>query len=273
MTKENHTPEPPEGGIPTDRRPLGYWLRVVDHLISREFATAFAEEDVSRRDWMLLNALSGEADFAGLADRLARRGKRLRALADRGWADEIDGSWQLTDEGRAAHARLSALVQSVREKVANAVSPEDFATMTASLQAIARQLGWDENERMPRGRRFGRGRPFGPGFRPGFGPNGPFGHGRPFGPGGERQPHGFGPDEHGFGPEGGHRFGPGQRGFGPGRHADGCPGGHHPAHPHHRRGKHAGRKAERAFERGFAAGFRAANSADGAADAASPSAV
>src|SRR5688572_30245270 len=34
-------------------RPIGYWLRAVDRLISREFADAFAGAGIDRRDWML----------------------------------------------------------------------------------------------------------------------------------------------------------------------------------------------------------------------------
>lgn len=293
MTDEDTTQNdvaPDEGGTPTDRRPLGYWLRAVDGLITREFAAALADEGVTRRDWMLLNALSGDVDAPDLADRLARRGKRLRGLAERGWAVEIDGRWTLTDEGRAARTRLGDLVQSVRAKVAGAVSPDAFATTTASLEAIARELGWDESARPPRGRR-GHGPRFGAGFRPGFGPV-------PFGPGGRFDAfddehaawidaaarHGFGV-RHGFGPERG--FG-GRDGFAP-EHECGHPHGDRHPHPHGRRRPHHGRhghgeggdgrgkdgvRAERAYERGFEAGFRAANrSADDRGTAASDSAA
>ncbi|HWM15940.1 MAG TPA: hypothetical protein VNP97_05070 [Microbacterium sp.] len=227
----------PGEGLPTDRRPLGYWLRTVDGLITREFAAAFDGEGASRRDWMLLNALSGDVDVPGLAARLARKGKRLRGLEDRGWVEESgDGTWVLTDEGRAAKERLGSIVDGIRSRVAGAVSPEDFATTMGSLEAIARELGWDENVPMPRrgfGRSFGRG----PGF--GFGPGSHFGergaedcrsrHGHD-----EHHPHGGhdGHDEHGG--HGGHRQG--------GRRSRG-------------RGERFGRHSESAYERGFDAGF------------------
>jgi hypothetical protein len=173
MSNEDTDFTPPsEEGIPADRRPLGFWLRTVDGLISREFASAFEGAGIDRRDWMLLNALSGDVDVPTFAERFARKGKRLRGLADRGWAQEQgDGTWTLTDEGRAAHERLSAIVDGIRSRVAGAVSPEDYATTTASLEAIARELGWAEGQRMPRGG-FGRGRGFGGGrgYGPGFGP-------------------------------------------------------------------------------------------------------
>lgn len=259
------------------RRPLGFWLRLVDRLIAHEFATAFGDEDATRRDWRLLSLVDA-AETADAAERLGRHRKRLRGLVERGWAVETDGVWSLTDEGRAAKERLGTLVDGIRAKVAGAVSPEDYATTLASLQAIARELGWDESQPMPRSPRRG----FGRGFRPGFG----FGPGSGFGPGfhpgagfGPRFGRGFaaragfgphaGPEHHtGLGPDAGseHGFGPG---FGPGRrhgHEHGfgpAHAGHHgipddaaehdcPRGGHGRRGRHG---AQRAFERGFAAGY------------------
>ncbi|WP_282838183.1 hypothetical protein [Microbacterium flavum] len=153
--------------------PFGRLVRVVDHLIAREFDTAFRAEDVSRRDMRLLTLLADDTTAPAVTARMARHGsKKLHRLAERGWITQVDGAWRLSDEGRAAQARLGA-----------AVSDEDFATTTASLEAIARELGWDPDERTPRpGRGFGPHRHgSGPGFRGGFGP-GFGGHG--FGPGG-----------------------------------------------------------------------------------------
>lgn len=232
--------ETPGDGIPTDRRPLGYWLRAVDGLLTSAFAEAFAEEHIDRRDWMLLNALSGDVEPPAFAAKLARRGKRLRSLAERGWIAEQDGEWALTDEGRAAKERLSALVEDIRDRVAGAVSPEEYATTMTSLEVIAREFGWDESDAGRRGSRHGFGR-FGRGR--GFGPGHGFGHGDGFGPG-----HGAGHSrESGHGRPGFH----GRPDFGP---ADG-PREH--CHPHHRRHHGEGERhgAERAYERGFDAGF------------------
>jgi hypothetical protein len=247
-------------------RPLGYWLRTVDALITTEFARAFDGEGVTRRDWMLLNMIAGDVDAPGFAENLARKGKRLRGLEQRGWVDETgDGSWVLTDEGRAAKERLGAIVEGVRARVAGAVPPEDYATTVASLEAIARALGWDENARMPRP---GFGRGFGRAFGRGFGP-GPFGH---------DIHHDFGPNLHkgfrpGFGPGGGPTAMPDDAYCGHGHRADhshepehGHRGDHgrHREHggfgyPHHERHNHRGRGqgrgGERAYERGFDAGF------------------
>lgn len=218
---------------PTDPRPLGYWLRAVDRLISIEFARALAAEGVDRRDWMLLNAVSGTVQAPWIAERLARRSGRVRRLADRGWITESDGMWTLTEAGTETFERLSSVVEGVRRRVSEAVSPEDFATTRASLEAIAEALGGtdragDDDERHGRFERgFGR---FGRDFGPGFG-------------------HGFGHDEgrHGFG---GHGFGGhGRKGFGAG---DAHCRGHHEGNHGRRGGHHTGFDA---YERGFTAGF------------------
>ncbi|MFE7845645.1 MarR family winged helix-turn-helix transcriptional regulator [Microbacterium sp. NPDC057407] len=296
MNNDDDLPQndPDPGPVPGERRPLGYWLRAVDALLTREFAAAFQSEGVTRRDWMILNVLSGDVDAPGAAERLARKGKRLRRLEDLGWVEEQgDGTWALTDEGRAARERLSTAVDSIRARVAGAVSPEDYATTMASLEAIARELGWDEASgfppgRGPWGRGFGGPRPFRPDLRFGWGPNlhHGFGPGRPGRPGDPRRstshgdawageafddgcpapgPHthhgrfGHGPGwRHGWGGHGhghGHADAAGWPGYGHGHgHGHGHGRGHGHSHGHGR----GHRKAERAYERGFAAGFGAA---------------
>ncbi|KQZ85527.1 hypothetical protein ASD56_04175 [Microbacterium sp. Root166] len=264
MTDENELPDipanhVPAGDLPTDRRPLGYWLRAVDALLTRQFDAAFAAENITRREWMLLNLVAGDVDAPGWAERLARKGKRLRRLEDLGWAEEQgDGTWALTDAGRDAHQRLGDIVNGIRSRVAGAVSPEDYATTMASLEAIARELGWDEGDPFPGGRgrgrgwggRFGGPRPFRPEIRFGFGPNLHHGFepGRPGRPG--TDPH------HGTSHEdswGGHGHGdPGCRGHHHGRHGHGRHG--FPHHGDHEHGHH-GHGSEQAYERGFDAGF------------------
>jgi hypothetical protein len=249
-----------ESAEPAGARPLGFWLRTVDRLLSAEFARALGAEGVDRRDWMLLNAVDGSVDAPWLAERLARKSGRVRRLADRGWIAEEEGRWSLTDEGRAAKERLGSVVDGIRERVSGAVSAEDYATTIATLAAIAEELGGTDaaaDHQDVRGRRFGRGGfgrggfgrggfggPFGPGFGGfgdrGFGP----GFGGPFGPGfegfGGHRP--FGPGEHGFGPDG--------RGFA--HEAAPChPRGHGHGYGHGRGHRHE----EHAYERGFAAGF------------------
>ena len=243
-TEHIDTPTPDEG---TTTHPIGFWLRVVDAKIREQFDEAFTNEGASRRDWMLLSMLDGDAPHPGFAERFARKagrgrgGKRLAELDERGWVSRADGNWTLTDDGRQAKERLGAIVTDIRSRVSGAVTPEQFDTTLASLEAIARELGWDESQPLPRRRgRFGH-RGFGPGMHHGFG------HGMHHGD----HAHGMHHGDHG------HRMHHGDHGHG--RHEHPCAHGHHGRRGHdhdHRRGQH---RAERAYERGFEAGFAKAN--------------
>lgn len=237
-TSEPHNISEPQN----TSRPFGYWLKAADRLMAAEFAAAFDGEHASRRDWRMLNIVDGTAP----SDR-PLNGHKLHRLVERGWVSPEGDGWALTDDGRAAKDRLGVIVDDIRTKVEEAVSPEDMATTLASLEKIARAFGWDEETPLPRGRRHGFGGPrHGRGFGHGFGR--PFGRGfgRGFGAGVER---GFEHDrEHDFDREHacerGHAH---SREHGHGEHGHGRGRGHGP----HR----SERIAQHAFERGFDAGF------------------
>lgn len=167
MTTHDHNSTP---SIPTAPRPFGYWLRVIDRRIDEAMRELFAAEGITRRDWRRLNLVAGTVSDPRMSEKLAARPERVQPLVERGWVEGEPGSWRLTEAGEAARASLHERVSSLRARVAGAVSPEDFATTIASLEAIARELGWNEGERMPRrhGRGFGR-RHHGEGFGHGHG--------------------------------------------------------------------------------------------------------
>ncbi|WP_449281934.1 hypothetical protein [Leucobacter sp.] len=155
---------------PRDGRPLGYWLRTVDRLLAERFAEAFEREGLTRGDWRRMNRVDGTVpgerfggrgacrdgdrlgDRPGRADREARRAEKLRRLAERGWIAEDGGGWGLTDSGREAKERLGAEVRGIRATVADAVTPEDYATTVRSLERIAVALGWDPEQPLRPGR-------------------------------------------------------------------------------------------------------------------------
>ena len=72
----------------------------------------------------------------------------------------------------------------LNDKAREGISDEDYATTMATLEKMALNLGWSEDDDFgPRGRGFGPGfgrgpkRGFGRGFGPGFGPGHGHGHG------------------------------------------------------------------------------------------------
>jgi hypothetical protein len=149
------TTEDRNRNIPTSPRPIGYWLRVIDRRLDDRMRELFAAEGITRRDWRRLNLIGGGIADHRMSERLASRPERVDPLIERGWVTGEPGAWTLTEAGETARATLLERVSALRVEVAGAVSPEDFATTLASLEAIARTLGWREDERMPR--RHGRG--------------------------------------------------------------------------------------------------------------------
>ncbi|MGW9631789.1 hypothetical protein ACWGST_13890 [Agromyces sp. NPDC055520] len=143
---------------PAAPRPFGFWLKVIDRRLDEAMGELFAEEGISRRDWRRLNLIAGTVADPRMSERLAARPERVAPLIERGWVEGEPGAWRLTEAGEAAHASLHERVTTLRATVAGAVSPEDFATTLAALEAIARELGWVEGERMPRRRHRGFGR-------------------------------------------------------------------------------------------------------------------
>lgn len=195
-------------------RPFGFWITAVDRLMAAEFASAFESEQASRRDWRILNVIDGTAPA-----RRPLNPHKLHGLVERGWVVADGDGWTLTADGRATKDRLQGIVDGIRTKVTDAVSPDDLDTTLATLEQIARAFGWDEETPLPRGR----------GRRHRFGPR-RFGRGHGFGPG-----HGFGRGGHEHGDHRGHGFGPG--------------------HGHDRSDHRTARAAQHAYERGFDAGF------------------
>lgn len=139
-------------------RPFGFWLKVIDRRLDEAMGDLFTEEGLTRRDWRRLNLVAGTVTDPRMSEKLAARPERVEPLVERGWVEGEPGAWRLTEAGETARASLQERVATLRAKVAGAVSPEDFATTMASLEAIAGELGWVDGERMPRGHRRGFGR-------------------------------------------------------------------------------------------------------------------
>lgn len=228
---------------PLDPRSLAHRLTTVGHALHHRLFAHLRDSDLHPKTVLVLRAIDGRIDAPGIAERLARGGKRVTALAERGWIERTDDGWALTAEGREILDRLDA----DRSALLADVPAEELDRLVASLDAVSAALGLDESDAAPFGPRGRGGR--GPGMR-GFGP-----FGRGYGPGFVPRERGSRPDADGFGP--------GARGERSAdehdrpHHGRGCDP-RHGGHAHHGRHGHedrAHRAAQRAYERGFDAGF------------------
>ncbi|MCY1715609.1 hypothetical protein OVA26_01460 [Microbacterium sp. SL62] len=239
---------------PSDPRSLAHRLTTVGHALHHRLFAQMRDSDLHPKTVLVLSVIDGRLDAPWISDRIARGGKRISALADRGWIAPAGDGWTLTDEGRQILDRVDA----DRQVLLSQVPADEIERLNAALDAISAALGLDEHAetarpRGPRGFGFGPG-PFGPGSGRGFGPG--MRGGPRFG-GGERDHRrgGGGNAHHGFGPRhGGHTEGHWPDGDHAAADGSAAHGEHRHGHPGHRH-ERGHRAAERAYERGFDAGF------------------
>ena len=131
------------------RRPIGYWLKRVDHLIESTFEHALAAEGLTRRHWQVLNTVAGgpvsrsELDSAlapFLVDDPTVAERVLGDLVVRGWISASEAALALTDAGRSGHAVVSESTQKVRRAILTAISDEEYARTVDILERMARNL-------------------------------------------------------------------------------------------------------------------------------------
>lgn len=225
-TSNEFTPEPTDA---RDDASTAHLLRTADRLLRLKTRESLKADGVHPGHLRALRALAdGRFD-------LRHGGRLVRGLVSRGWAQVGFDGVTITDDGREALERLTAVASDTRADVVDALTDEQTAALRAGLTALIDAAGGVEALEQAREAR--RERQARRADVPGF----PWGPGLPFTP----------------------RFGGPGRGFrGPraDRRHDCEPDGHkghgHKGHGH--KGHHHEHRAEQAFERGFAAGVDAA---------------
>jgi hypothetical protein len=131
--------------IPTNRRPLGYWVEAVARLLASSLEPPLAAAGIDRSGWRTLTVLErGPATEAEMTAAMpldeAEAARPLPRLAGLGWVEEADGRWRLTDAGRVAHDDILRAVSEVRRTAIDGISPDDFATTIQTLARVAGNL-------------------------------------------------------------------------------------------------------------------------------------
>ncbi|MBN9239376.1 MAG: transcriptional regulator [Micrococcales bacterium 70-64] len=133
-------------------RPIGFWLKLVDRLIDEQFASTLDEHGVTRRQWQLLNVLTHEpateeALDAAVAPFLVEQEssrEHLAELLDSGWVTLDASTYAITERGRGALERLSAVVATQRTLTTEGLTQEQYDETLRVLEVMARNLGWRE---------------------------------------------------------------------------------------------------------------------------------
>jgi DNA-binding MarR family transcriptional regulator len=107
-----------------ESRPLGYWLKHLDHLIEQAFERTLAAHSLTRRHWQVLHTIAAAPpstaaleEELGLFLRDNRGGLTAVAgdLARRGWVGRTeDGRIQVTPEGRLERRMVRRQVEEIR---------------------------------------------------------------------------------------------------------------------------------------------------------------
>ena len=133
--------------------PIGYWLKLVDQLIDKQFAATLEEHGVTRRQWQLLNVLAQAPSSlaqldAAVAPFLNPDGEtseeHLSELMESSWVVGSATQYSITEQGEAAGARLADVVSHNRDQLAAGITAEQYDSTVEVLEHMARNLGWSE---------------------------------------------------------------------------------------------------------------------------------
>jgi DNA-binding MarR family transcriptional regulator len=134
-------------------RPIGFWLKLLDQLITELFEKTIDEHGVTRRQWMLLNVLArsgatvdqlNEAIAPFLEGTEESAVDHLTELIESAWADATPDGYELTDRGRTAFSSLNEVINQQRRHMTQGLSEEQYATTVAALETMARNLGFTD---------------------------------------------------------------------------------------------------------------------------------
>ena len=113
-------------------------------MLDAQFETTLDEHGVTRQQWKLLNVLATEPSD------LVQEGNETAYLDDVGelidsdWVHSNGSVYSLTERGRGAFDRLSAVIAEQRTNDARGISPEEYLASSDVLRRMASNLGWSE---------------------------------------------------------------------------------------------------------------------------------
>ena len=131
-------------------RPLGYWLKHLDRLIETAAERTFAEQELTRRHWQIMNVLrESPQQEAGLTEAVRpfwapgaiTLEEVTSELARRGWLTQDDtGRYALTPAGQAGHAVVEQKVHGIRSTFLTGLTEQDYHATVQVLQRMAENM-------------------------------------------------------------------------------------------------------------------------------------
>jgi len=137
-------------------RPLGYWVKHLDTLLEESLDRVLARNGMRRRHWQVLNVLrNGPQTRAQVAEAMlafwvaaaVTQTDVVDDLVRRGWAEIADETYALTADGEEVYSRVSLDVATLRARVTDGFSAEEYAAVVAALARMAANLEESEQGR------------------------------------------------------------------------------------------------------------------------------
>ncbi|MEV0156015.1 hypothetical protein AB0H57_20055 [Micromonospora sp. NPDC050686] len=133
-------------------KPIGYWLKHLHNLIEEQFGATLGDLGLDRRQWQILNLLSGgtrsrsEIEQAlapfwpdGIPQLDAALGG-TDGLATPGWVRYDGDALTLTEQGRAVQGRAAERVGETRRLLLRGLTSEQYAETVRILSVMAGHL-------------------------------------------------------------------------------------------------------------------------------------
>ena len=120
--------------IPTDRRPIGFWLKLVDRLIDERWEASL--DGLSRRQWQVLNVVHQGRTTQDEIDARVRpflggdgtTAQEVAELQARGWVTSTVDALRLTHQGLREFQLLLDAVSADRRRLMTGIPQEDYAS-------------------------------------------------------------------------------------------------------------------------------------------------
>ncbi|TDC55610.1 MarR family transcriptional regulator [Actinomadura sp. KC345] len=142
------------------RRPLGYWLKLLDQLIEEHLDHVLMRKGIRRRHWQVMNLLKRHTDRGGRSIPATRKdiaeqlgpfwsgsevtlSEVLNELIQRGWLTKTE-PYGLTAAGEGAHAILAPIVQQAAGRIDDGVTAQEHA---ATVDVLRRMTANAQNRR------------------------------------------------------------------------------------------------------------------------------
>jgi hypothetical protein len=122
-------------------------------MLEERFAGVLEEHGITRGQWQLLNVVSHGGATAEAVERAVEPftgadgtpvSAQLAELLESGWVEFAGTEYRLTTRGEVAHDRLAVVIGELRSHSTEGVSGEDYASTLATLERMARNLGWSD---------------------------------------------------------------------------------------------------------------------------------